>query len=241
MIITKKENKGNKKVKREEMKDWTYQEKLDYYCNRDDKLSVSTLNGKLGSQICAISLPAVVTCRYNAPCKKNCYCQKGNQAFATVKGSYTKNYRLFQEDPIGFFDKVTHYLKYSGYKYLRWFSAGDCPNMQFFEGIVKVALDNPNVDFMMFTKQYEIVNDYIKLYANVNRAIPPNLKIIFSMWDRSWIVNNPNNFPTAYVSFKDPSRNPTIPETAMECDGHCSTCYKCWYIKENESVVFHQH
>ena len=75
----------------------------------------------------------------------------------------------------------------------------------------------------------------------ISKKIPSNFNIVFSSWDRSWKVPNPYNLPVSYVRFKDQTLNPTIPEDAFECTGHCSTCYKCWHLKNSESVVFHQH
>ena len=73
------------------------------------------------------------------------------------------------------------------------------------------------------------------------QVIPTNLTIIFSAWNKSWKFDNPYNCPIAYVNFKKSNLNPEFPADVKECGGHCSTCYKCWYLQEGESVVFHQH
>ena len=72
-------------------------EKLDYYCNLNNIVTIATKNSKLGSQICGLSLPAGITCRPDAPCTKTCYCNKGFQICPTVLGTYMKNFRIYQE------------------------------------------------------------------------------------------------------------------------------------------------
>lgn len=227
------------KVSKKEMNDlgWTREMKLDYYCNLNNFVTMATGNAKLGSQICGLSMPPVTTCRKDAPCRKGCYATKGHQMFPSVLGTYLKNLRIYNENPTDFFTQIEFFLERSGYRYMRWFDSGDMPDADFFVGMIKIAKHFPKVKFMAFTKKYEIVNNYI---AN-GGVIPTNLTIIFSAWNKSWKFDNPYNFPVAYVDFKNSNLNPEFPADVKECDGHCSTCYKCWHLQEGESVVFHQH
>lgn len=227
------------KVSREEMKamGWTKKQKLDYYCNLDDTVTIATKNHKLGTQICGLSLPPVTTCRSNAPCKSTCYACKGHQQYPTVLGTYMKNLRIWNENPRHFFECIDYYLKYSGYRYMRLFDSGDFPNEHFLVDIIELVIKkNPQTKFMAFTKKYEIINDYLK-----NHTLPENLNIIFSAWDKNWQFDNPFNLPIAYVNFDKKDLNPVIPNDAKECDGNCSICYKCWYLENGEAVVFGQH
>lgn len=212
-------------------------ERLDYYCNLNNIVTIATKNSKLGSQICGLSLPAGTTCRPDAPCKKTCYCNKGFQICPTVLGTYMKNFRIYQENPNAFFSQISSYLQYSGYKYMRIFDSGDLPDKEFLGKLISdVILKNPNIKFLMFTKRYEWVNEYMN-----DNKIPSNFNIVFSSWDKSWKFDNPFNLPVSYVRFKDQTLNTTIPEDSFECTGHCSICYKCWHLKKKESVVFNQH
>ena len=227
------------KVSKKEMKElgWTREMKLDYYCNLNNLVTMATGNTKLGSQICGLSMPPVTTCRKNAPCQKGCYACKGHQQFSSVLGTYLKNLRLYNENATDFFEQVEFFLKRSGYRYMRFFDSGDIPDANFFNCMVKLAKHFPDKKFMAFTKKYEIPNDFIKKGG----VIPTNLTIIFSAWDKNWKIDNPYNFPVAYVDFKKSELNPEFPANVKDCDGHCSTCYKCWHLQEGESVVFHQH
>jgi len=221
----------------EKIKELSKNEKLDYYCNLNNIVTIATGNTKLGSQICGLSFPAGITCRQDAPCRKNCYCNKGFQICSSVLGTYMKNFRIYQENPELFFQQIGSYLDYSGYKYMRIFDSGDIPDKDFLNQLVQnVILNHPKIKFLMFTKRYEWVNEWLN-----NNKKPKNFNIVFSAWDKSWKFENPYNLPVSYVDFKDSDINPTIPEDGFQCTGHCSTCFKCWYLKNNESVVFHQH
>jgi len=233
-------SRKNTKITKEQMKveNWTRQKKIDYYCNINDEITIATSNRKLGSQVCGLSMPNKITCRTDSPCLKNCYCNKGPQAFANVYGTYCKNLRLYHELGDEFFDKWSAYFKFSGYRYCRIFDSGDCPDANFFKGIIKVCKENSNVKFLMYTKKYNIVNEYL----DKNKILPKNLKVYFSAWDKNWIIDNPYNLQIAYVDFDDKTINPTIPKDAFCCQdgtGCCSTCYKCWHT--NKDVVFKQH
>ena len=235
----KNTNRKIAKVSRKQMKElgWTREQKLDYYCNLNNTVTIAEKNRKLGTQICGLSLPPITTCRSNAPCKSTCYACKGNQQYSSVLGSYMKNLRIWKENPRHFFECIDYYLKYSGYRYMRLFDSGDFPNKQFLIDLIELVIKkNPNVKFMAFTKKYEMINDYLK-----DHTLPENLNIIFSAWDKNWHFDNPYNLPIAYVNFKNKTLNTNIPTDAKTCDGNCSICYKCWHLEKGESVVFGQH
>lgn len=234
-----KNTKKNTTVSKAQMKEWnwTREQKLDYYCNLNDTVTIATKNNKLGSQICGLSLPPVTTCRSNAPCKSTCYACKGRQQFSGVLGTYMKNLRIWRENPRHFFECIDHYLKYSGYRYMRLFDSGDFPNEVFLVDLIELVVKkNPQTKFMAFTKKYEIINEYLK-----SHILPENLTIVFSAWDKNWKFENPFEVPVAYVNFAKKELNPAIPTDAKTCEGNCSICYKCWNLKDGDSVVFAQH
>ena len=167
---------------------------------------------------------------------------RGRQQIATVQASYLRNLRLYNNDPEDFWGQVDFKLKHSGLSLCRFFDAGDIPDYNFFEGMVKTALRNPKIKFMAFTKKYFIVNEWL----SENEKLPKNLNIIFSAWDKNWAVPNPYNLPVAYVDFKDKSKNPEFPKSYSTCPNQhdktitCTVCQKCWN-KKIKTVVFQQH
>lgn len=204
-------------------------------------MKISLTNSKLGAQIPSLNLPPIITCRKNAPCGHLCYARKGNFRFPNVKKSHIDNLEHYQKDPDGFFNEIIDYLANGliTYKFFRWMSSGDIVDDKFLLGMIKVAQKCPDVKFLSFTKKFEIINEFVN--ATGIESIPNNLHIVFSMWDKTFKVDNPYNFPTTWVDFADKTQNPEIPEFAIPCIGQCWKCQSCWSLHSGQSVVFHQH
>lgn len=199
-------------------------------------MRVTNGNSKLSASIPSINLPAGITCRADAPCKKECYARKGNFAYRPVKECYMQNLRDFVKDPNKYFDDIIKFFKQdlAIYRYARWHSSGDIVNDEYLQGMCRVALKCKQTKFLCFTKKYELVNKY--LYNG--GIIPPNLHIVFSGWNEEWKFDNPHNLPTAYVRFKNDKRDFS---NCKECNNKCYECLKCWKLKNGQSVVFNKH
>ena len=233
-----KKNTKTKRTPEQRMKDiWKI-------CLSSNEINCSSRNRKTGCACNNIQMPNN-TCRNDAPCKLSgkCYCMKGCQQYDQPQGAYWRNWRLYNEDPTDFFDQVVYKLKHNPLPLMRWFDSGDIPDEQFFQGMIDVANKLPNIRFMSFTKKYWIVNDYL-LKGN---KLPDNLNIIFSAWDKNWVVDNPFNLAVAYVDFKNSELNPEIPANAYFCpcadktqNITCSMCQACWN-KKLKAVRFLQH
>ena len=197
------------------------------------KIHISNGNSKMG-QIPSVSLPPVITCRAGAPCIKDCYACKMCRIYKNVKNSYTENYELYKSDPDEFFKQIDGALKMT--RYFRFHVSGDFPSADYFSRAVDVVKNNPGTIALAFTKQFEIVNDYIK----AGGRIPENFKIIFSTWD-GWTPDNPYNMPESAVIFK----HTTVPDTWKICGGNCSECacrgVGCWELKTGETIAFYKH
>lgn len=193
---------------------------------------VSKGNSKLGN-IYNINLPAIVTCRHDAPCKKKCYANKGTFKFKNVIACYENNLDSFIISPEKTELDILQQLPYMGV--VRLHSSGDFVNMDYLKMIVRICNKLPNVKFMAFTKKYELINTYVEEYDE----LPSNLKIIFSLWEGLKCPNE-NNFPTSIVRFKK-GINDNIQQAAFECMGKCDKCFKCWDLQKGEQVVFNEH
>lgn len=218
------------------------QEYIEFLSMKSNEVHMTTKNSKTGCGVIDLAFP-VITCREDAPCKKGgCYCCKGTQVMATVQGAYYRNYRLYHEDPIDFWNQVWFKLAHCGLLRCRYFDCGDCPDYAFVEGMVATAKKFPEMKFMAFTKKYFLVNQWI----DNNGKLPDNLNIIFSAWDKDWEVLNPHHLPVAYVEFKDSEKTPVLPDKYQTCPNQkdktvtCSMCGKCWR-KDLGAVVFKQH
>lgn len=211
--------------------------------------TVSTSNSKLGKKIASINLPAGITCRVDAPCKKGCYAMKGHFLHKNVRGCHEKNLQSFFDDKDKFFDEIALKCNNQRYKHFRWHSSGDIVNMDYLKGIISVAKKCKQTKFLCFTKKYELVNDYLSSRDDSDKmhTLPDNLVIVFSCWG-AFIPNNPYNLPTSHVRFKKETvfdTNENIPCSAIECKGSCADCVhtamSCWDLKKGQSVVFNKH
>ena len=194
---------------------------------------VSNTNSKLGGQIYSINLPPVVTCRADAPCFKGCYACKGNWLFPNVKNSLQQNLEAYKNNPPLFFESVA--AQTALVRFCRWHSSGDIVDMQYFEGMCKVARKNKETHYLCFTKKHEIINEFL----SKGKRIPKNLSIVFSAWD-NWIPENPYDLPMTYVYGKE-FNNELIPKDAIPCGGKCETCQACWTLKKGQHVYFLKH
>lgn len=193
-------------------------------------------NKKLGF-IPSVNLPALFTCR-GCGCNSECYCLHYPMASANAIKSHWRNLNQYLKDSESYFNQIIYYLNnpIKTYKYFRWHSSGDIVDYKYFVGVVKVARECKNTNFLIFTKKFEIVNEWL----DQNKELPSNLNVVLSHWDKTFKVENPYNLLCAYINFGD-SRNEEIPKSAVPCSGDCSTCGGCWMLKKNESVVFDLH
>lgn len=199
---------------------------------------ISNTVSKLGVGIATLNLPAIKTCRPDAPCKKGCYACKGNFLYTSVKTSLQRNLEAYIENPDRFFNVLHNQLEMIPYRFFRWFSSGDIVDERFLEGMCWLARKHKNTQFLCFTKKYELVNEYLR-----NHRKPKNLIIVLSNWG-NWICENPHNLPTAWVEFGTET-DKNIPENANVCSGKCFECVNtsehCWRMQKGESVKFKKH
>ena len=194
-------------------------------------------NAKLG-YIPTFNFPPLIYCNLSAPCTKSgCYACKGNFNYPNVQDTMLRNSRIWEHSHEECFNQIDAWLYLHPSKFFRWFSSGDIPNENFLYRMCALARKHKETNFMCFTKQYAIVDDYVEKHR-----IPKNLNIVFSAWD-TYVPMNPNNFPVAYVKIKN--MKGSIPEDAHECPKYCGNCvfekYNCWTLKKGESVVFKKH
>ena len=163
----------------------------------------NTSNRKTGD-IPTINLPAMVTCaactRSEGGCAASgmCYAIHGLLAMYTSVKARMRNLLLFRKDPDRYFKLAA--ADTAAYKLARWHDSGDIVNLRYFEGMVKVAADNPTTVYLAMTKQLDIVNAFCDKYGRA--AIPSNLKILISTWENFDAAENRYNFPTTGVYFE---------------------------------------
>lgn len=202
------------------------------------KISISHGNKKMGL-IPSVSLPAIVTCNAAAPCARPgslCYAQgmERNLLHNSVIKSYYKNLLLWMTDPASYFMQVKAAAAVSAF--FRYHVSGDIPGPEYFQYMIDAARDIPHCQFLAFTKQYKIVNNYI----DAGGIIPDNLHVIYSSWF-NWKCNNPHNLPVCEI-VKDIS---TVPDNVYKCGGSCSNCCAaragCFLAKNGDIIAIQEH
>lgn len=198
-----------------------------------NKLSISPGNAKMGA-IPSVSLPPVITCPKNAPCAKKCYAAKLCRIYPTVKRAYQNNLNILNNNDMEYWHQLWQAAKTT--KYFRYHVSGDIVDSTYFNWMCVTAEMIPGTMFLAFTKQYNIVNNYIDIFGK----IPKNLKIIFSEWD-GIDIPNPHNLPTAAVIFRGQEPKPNY----KICGGNCANCacqgVGCWELKNGETIAFYEH
>lgn len=197
------------------------------------RVSISKGNSKMGA-IPSVSLPPVITCPKGAPCAAKCYAAKMCRIYPSVKKAYQNNLDILNENWGEYWQQVRDAVAVT--RFFRFHVSGDIPNAAYFKELVITARQNPHTDILAFTKQYNIVNNYIDIFGD----LPQNLHLIFSEWGAQKPIN-PHNLPTAAVIFKN-----EIPAPGWQiCGGNCTTCAKncagCWNLKNGETIAFYEH
>jgi hypothetical protein len=203
------------------------------------KIHISAGNNKLGS-IMNISLPPVVTCHNCSSCKDYCYAVRSYNRFTGTAAGWNENYLLFLTDPDRYFSDISDAVKLQ--RFFRWHVAGDIVNGRYLAGMIQVAIENPKVEFLAFTKAYQIVNAAIAAGA----VIPSNLHLLFSAAP-GVDMPNPYRLPECHINFADPGLNTYKggAEFIYHCTGNCTECAingcGCFFLKPGDVTIIDQH
>ena len=198
-----------------------------------NRISISSGNTKMGA-IRSFSLPPIQTCPKNCPCAAKCYAAKICRLRPSVRNAYQRNFEALQNDPQSVFEQLDREMKMQ--RYFRFHVSGDFYNYEYFSSVVELVRQNPSCNVLAFTKQFEIVNEWMEKHG----ALPQNFKLIFSEWG-NMEVNNPNDLPQSAVIFKGTEAD----HSWKICGGNCFECacrgVGCWVLQSGETIAFYEH
>ena len=172
----------------------------------------------------------------NSTCS-GCYALKGRykQYAKTIVPAGMRRYEAIKSNP-QWVESMAFEINYEYEKFgiavFRWHDSGDLIDVEHLQKISKVAELTPNVKHWLPTREYKIVNDYMKVNSNNKyRPKPKNLIIRLSahMLDAA-PTENRYNLPTSTVSTK-PSNEinyETFKCPAPKQDNQCLDCRACW-------------
>ena len=227
-------NNGNKYVLKESV------ERIPHMTNGNSK------TGKCGN----FNFPIEYTCNHSCNCYKNkeCYACHGCYNFTSNQALYSENYNFYKNASNDeFITFVNWYIETEKLSLVRYFTIGDIPDERFIDCINAIAWYNPNVKFWLYTKKYNLVNNWIDKHGFPEE----NLTIIFSHWlndDGTYFpMKNPHNLPTSEfiplgkeqlaesVTHICPCSNPNVKATCETCD------HPCYTLKHGESMALLEH
>ena len=198
-------------------------------------VSISQGNNKMG-KIPSVSLLPILTCpaRCGKTCGDKCYAKKLALLRPSVMKSYARNTAIAEARPESFFRAVRNAMATS--THFRFHVSGDIPSVRYFHEIISACRDNPHCKVLMFTKRFEVVNEYIWN----DKTLPDNLHILFSGWTNMKPIN-PYNLPETTVYTHPEEFKPEW----KACGGNCLDCALhcggCWDAKNGETVAFKMH
>ena len=197
----------------------------------ESHVSIAASNRKLTYP--SISLPPVITCRTGAPCFKDCYSNKAWRLYPNTRLAWIKNLRTYKEFPGRYFQCIVEWININRSSHFRFHSAGDIVDKKYFLGVVDVAKRVPDTKFLIFTKQFQILE-------RIDIPIPRNLEIVYSMWPGLHKPANAKGFPFAWMQDGTETRMDMAKTTV--CPGSCEECLDCFDLAiTGRDVMFHKH
>ena len=151
----------------------------------------------------------------------NCYARKGMYRFKNVQRAQEKRLKSIRSD-----DWVeSMQILIQNEEWFRWHDSGDIQSIEHFLNILKVCELTPDTKHWLPTKEYKLVNDYIRQGG----VIPDNLCIRFAspMIDQKPLKLISKSLNTSTV-YKDMLINEAEKCTAPQTDNKCKDCRKCW-------------
>ena len=184
------------------------------------KLCISCGNKKIG-RVLNVSLPPIITCANCKECKHFCYDVKACLQYpGTVIDARIRNLTILKKSRALYFQTIRNKLsRRRTNKFFRWHVSGDIIDADYLDNMIQIAIDFPAFRFWTYTKNYNLVNEYIATHGgNKESAIPANLSIMFSEWKGLEMIN-PYGLPEFSCHFPDEPK-----PTCYKCPGNCDVC-----------------
>ena len=195
-------------------------------------------NRKTGALVPSVSLIPVADCGNCAVCSRGCYDVRNVCFQKTVLKSRANNSAIFKKDPLKYMMEIQEAVKFL--RFFRWHVGGDIKDYAYLVWMVSIARDTPTCEFLAFTKQYDIVNAYLRRFG----SFPDNFHLIFSDW-RGAEFDNPYNLPVSSPLWPDGTKGPHCTDKVHMCGGDCSACASinggCWSAGKGQTILFEAH
>lgn len=205
---------------------------------QNEHIRLSYDNRKTGAAVPSISLIPVADCGNCKMCSRGCYDVRNVCYLPSVQKSRAVNSAILEQDRARYFDEVEAFCKFL--RFFRWHVGGDIKDYDYLRRMVGIAMRNPQCEFLAFTKEYAIVNEWIRLEGE----FPSNFHLLLSGWRGDTNVNE-HNLPVSSPVWKDGSQSCMVTDNVTWCSGDCSACAEvyggCWSAKKGSTILFEAH
>jgi len=197
-------------------------------------------NRKTGALVPSVSLIPVADCRNCRVCSRGCYDVRNVCLWATVQKNRAINSAIYHRAPEKYWDEIRQRVK--SLRFFRYHIGADIQNSLYLHQIVTIAQETPTCEFLVFTKMYHLVNEFLADYPV--HEFPKNLHVILSGW-KGDTNQNPHNLPVSSPVWKDGQQSCMVTNDVIWCPGDCSACAEtnggCWGLKKGQTVLFEAH
>lgn len=172
--------------------------------------SVSARRCKVGSKLRKIA---------DSVCAK-CYALKGNYMFPSIQACLERRFAAVQRAT--FVPAMVYLLKCLDIKHFRWYDSGDIDSLKTLGKIVEIAKQVPDTRFWLPTKEYGVIQTFIK----AGGILPPNLCVRLSAYliDESGPILLGRRLGVTISEVRHEGY--TCP--ASNQGNKCLTCRACW-------------
>ena len=119
----------------------------------------STGNRKTGANVPSVSLIPVADCGNCKVCSGGCYDVRNVCFQKSVQISRAVNSAILKSNPEKYFAAVRKFVRFA--RFFRWHVGGDLVNLDYFLQVVAIALETPQCEFLIFTKEFDLVNGWL--------------------------------------------------------------------------------
>lgn len=188
------------------------------------------------------------TCgKYCGSCFKYCYAVKfvrfHNNSTVRV---YAMNTLIMRNDPEKLKRAIKEYCEKNVVKYFRYHTSGEVESVSQMETYTEICKENPDVVFYLYTKAFDILNEWFEQH----KSIPDNLVINLSQWHNKLTdLINPFLLSLCNVFAYDDGESGQEVEDMIHCpavdkQGHetgitCAQCRRC--MKRGNSTAVYSH